>query len=71
LAKVLTAENSANCADATLYLGAIVNGVEPDVPIGPYRFPDHDELIALDAPAKAALAVLVFREPSLFGRWRD
>jgi len=48
-----------------------VNGVEPDVPIGPYRFPDHDELIALDAPAKAALAVLVFREPSLFARWRD
>jgi hypothetical protein len=71
-AKVITVENSGSCPDATQYLGVIVNGVEPNVLIGAYRFPDDDELIALDAPAKAALARSAFSlEPILFGKWRD
>jgi hypothetical protein len=57
LAKVITAENSGSCVDATQYLGAIVNGVELNVLIGAYRFPEDDDLIALDAPAQAALAI--------------
>jgi hypothetical protein len=70
-AKVITAENSGNCPDATQYLGVIVNGVEPNVLIGAYRFPDDDELVALDAPAKAAVARSPFSpEPILFGKWR-
>jgi hypothetical protein len=40
--------------------------------IGAYRFPDDDELIALDAPAKAAFVKSAFSlEPILFGKWRD
>jgi hypothetical protein len=71
-AKVITAENSRNCADATQYLGTIVNGVAENVLIGAYRFPDDDELIALDAPAKSTVARSVFAlEPILFGKWRE
>jgi hypothetical protein len=39
-AKLITAENSGNCPNALQYLGVIVNGVEPNVLIGAYRFPD-------------------------------
>jgi hypothetical protein len=70
--KVITAENSGNCPDATQYLGTIVNGVEENVLIGVYRFPNDDALIPLDAPAKASLAKSAFLlEPILFGKWRD
>ena len=71
-AKVITAENSGNCPDSTQYLGVIVNGVEENVLIGAYRFPDDDEIIALDASAKAALMSSAFLlEPILFGKWSD
>jgi hypothetical protein len=71
-AKVVTAQNSGKCPDAQQYFGTIVNGVEENVLIGAYRFPDDDELIALDAPAKATLARSAFSlEPILFGKWRD
>jgi len=50
----------------------IVNGVGENVLIGAYRFPNDDDLIALDAPAKAELVHSVFSlEPVLFGKWRD
>jgi hypothetical protein len=49
-----------------------VNGVEQNVVIGAYRFPDDNDLVALDAPAKAVFATSVFSlEPILFGKWRD
>lgn len=70
--KIITAENSRNCQNATQYLGTIVNGVEPNVLIGAYRFPDDNDLTALVAPAKAALVRSAFSlEPILFGKWRD
>jgi hypothetical protein len=70
--KVITAVNSGNCPDSTQYLGTIVNGVEENVVIGAYRFPDDDDLIALDGPAKASFARSAFSmEPILFGKWRD
>ena len=70
--KVVTAENSRTCLDATQYLGTIVNGVETNVLIGAYRFPDDDALLALDAPAKATFVRSAFSlEPILFGKWRD
>jgi len=70
--KLITAENSRSCPDAMQYFGVIVNGVEPNVLIGAYRFPDDDELSALDAPAKTAAAGSSLPpEPILFGKWRD
>jgi hypothetical protein len=71
-AKVITAENSSKCQDATQYLGVIVNGVGENVLIGAYRFPDDAGLIALDALAKANVAGSALPpEPILFGKWRD
>jgi len=71
-AKFITAENSRKCPDAQQYYGVIVNGVGENVVIGAYRFPNDDDLIALDASAKAELAISVFSlEPILFGKWRD
>ena len=71
-AKVITAENSAKCPDAQQYYGVIVNGVGENVLIGAYRFPNDDDLTALDASAKAELVHSIFSlEPILFGKWRD
>jgi hypothetical protein len=71
-AKVITAENSRKCPDAQQYFGTVVNGVGENVLIGTYRFLDDDELIALDAPAKAAFVKSAFSlEPILFGKWHD
>jgi hypothetical protein len=71
-AKIISAENSGNCPDFTQYLGTVVNGVEENVIIGAYRFPDDDELVALDASAKATFTRSAFSmEPILFGKWRD
>jgi hypothetical protein len=71
-AKVIAAENSRKCPDAQQYYGVIVNGVGENVLIGAYRFPNDENLIALDASAKAELVHSVFSlEPILFGKWRD
>lgn len=70
--KLITPENSRNCPDAMQYFGVIVNGVEPNVLIGSYRFPDDNELAALDSSAKASAARSALpSEPILFGKWRD
>ncbi len=70
--KVVTAENSRNCPDAAEYLGTIVNGVESNVLIGAYRFPDDVALVSLDAAAKDDFRRSAFSlEPILFGKWRD
>jgi hypothetical protein len=68
----VAAENSRKCPDAQQYYGVIVNGVGENVLIGAYRFPNDENLIALDASAKAELVHSVFSlEPILFGKWRD
>jgi hypothetical protein len=65
-------ENSAGCPNAQQYLGSIVNGVQPNVLIGAYRFPNDSDLDALNAPAKAAFVKSEFSiEPIMFGKWRD
>ena len=70
--KFVTADNSRDCPDAQQYFGVIVNGVEPNVLIGAYRFPEDKELLELDAAAKASYAKSFFSlEPILFGKWRD
>jgi hypothetical protein len=68
----VTKENSCPCPDAMQYWGTIVNGVEPNVLIGAYRFPGTQALTELDAPARAAFVRSAFSlEPILFGKWRD
>jgi hypothetical protein len=68
----VTAENSRKCPDAQQYFGTIVNGVEENVLIGAYRFPDDNGVVTLDAPAKATFVKSAFSlEPILFGKWLD
>ena len=46
--------------------------MEANVLMAVYRFPDDEELVALDAPAKTAFLRSAFAlEPILFGKWRD
>jgi hypothetical protein len=68
--QTVTAENSRACPDAQEYFGGIVNGVEPTVLIGAYRFPKDSDLAALDGPAKSAFVKSSFSiEPIMFGKW--
>lgn len=68
--KTITAENSRGCLDAREYLGSIVNGVQPTILIGEYRFPDDSTLTELDRPAKATFPNSPFSiEPIMFGKW--
>jgi hypothetical protein len=70
--KVITAQNSSDCPDAMQYFAVVVNGVEPNVLIGAYRFPEDNELSALGASAKASAARSALPpEPILFGKWRE
>jgi hypothetical protein len=70
--QTVTAENSRACPDAREYFGSIVNGVEPTVLIGAYRFPKDNDLAGLDGPAKATFVKSLFSiEPIMFGKWLD
>jgi hypothetical protein len=70
--KTITPENASACPNYRQYVGAIVNGVEPSILIGAYRFPNNPTLISLDAAAKAAWAPTANAVDTIrFGRWRD
>ena len=70
--QVVTAENSHNCPDMRQYLGSIVNGVEPTILIGAYRYPEDSDLVVLDPSAKKTYLNSPFSiEPIMFGKWRD
>jgi hypothetical protein len=51
--KTVTADNARACPDYQQYVGQIVNGLEPDIVMGAYRFPGNS-VIELQAAAKAA-----------------
>jgi hypothetical protein len=70
--KIITAENSKACPDAQEYVGRVVNGVDTNVVIGAYRFPNDAALMELDTAAKASASIGPFSlEPILYGKWRD
>jgi hypothetical protein len=70
--KIVTPQNAGSYPDAKQYYGKIVNGVEPNVVIGGYRFPNNDSIAGVDDAAKATISSMTFSgESILFGRWRD
>ncbi len=70
--KTVTAQNSAACPDVAQYDGKIVNGVDPMVTIGAYRFANDASLEALEPAAKQAESHGAFALDSiLFGKWSD
>ncbi len=70
--KIITAENAKACSDAQEYVGRVVNGVDTNVVIGAYRFPNDAALTELDAAAKTSASIDPSSlEPILYGKWRD
>jgi hypothetical protein len=49
-----------------------VNGVQPNVLIGAYRFPGDHALTEFEIPARVAFVrSATSLEPILFGKWQD
>jgi hypothetical protein len=73
--KVISAANSDSCPNAPQYHGKVVNGVDPNVVIGAYRFPAAKAITDVEEAAKAlplASPPTTFSTDAiLFGKWRD
>jgi hypothetical protein len=68
--KTVTSDNARACPDYQQYVGQIVNGLEPDIVMGAYRFPGNSVITELEPAAKAAVGPDVL-DAIRFGRWRD
>ncbi|HMK42675.1 MAG TPA: hypothetical protein VK445_00900 [Dissulfurispiraceae bacterium] len=68
--KTVTADNARACPDYQQYIGQIVNGLETDIVMGAYYFPNNATINELEAAAKAGAGANLF-DPLRFGRWRD
>jgi hypothetical protein len=70
--KTVTRDAAETCPDYEEYIGRIVNGVEPSVLIGAYRFPKNKSITDIEAAARAAwLSPAGSLDAVRFGRWRD
>jgi hypothetical protein len=70
--KVVTVENSGACPNAAQYYGKLVNGVDRNVLIGAYRFPNNAVITDLEQAAKVSSSSGAFSlDTILFGKWRD
>lgn len=70
--KVVTKDNSGNCPDVDQYVGKIVNGVERNILIGAYRFPNDAAITELETEARTSAASGPFAlDAVMFGKWRD
>jgi hypothetical protein len=73
--KTITGENARSCPNAAQYYGKLVNGVDPNVVIGAYRFPTNRAITEVEDAAKAlplANPPTTFSTDAiLFGKWRD
>jgi hypothetical protein len=68
----VTAENCGSCPNAPQYYGKIVNGVDPNVVIGAYRFPQNTLIAGVEAAAKTASSWGPFTLDAIFfGQWRN
>jgi hypothetical protein len=68
--KPVTADNARACPDYQQYIGQIVNGLETDIVMGAYHFPQDAAITELEATAKKAAGANLL-DPLRFGRWRD
>jgi hypothetical protein len=66
----VNASNATICPNFLQYDGKIVNGVERNILIGAYRFPENSAINDLNERAKSECAKMPV-DPLLFGRWRD
>jgi hypothetical protein len=68
--KIVSAQNARACPDYQQYVGQIVNGLEPDILMGAYSFPENSAITEQEPAAKAATGADVL-DAIRFGRWRD
>jgi hypothetical protein len=68
--KTVTADNARACSDYKQYIGQIVNGLETDIVMGAYRFPENRAITETEAAAKAGAGANLI-DALRFGRWRD
>jgi hypothetical protein len=68
--KTVTADNARACPDYRQYIGQIMNGLEPEIVMGTYRFARNTAIAELAAGAKAEAGANLLN-PIRFGRWRD
>jgi hypothetical protein len=68
--KSVTADNARACPDYQQYIGQIVNGLETDIVMGAYHFPQDAAITELEATAKKGAGANLL-DPLRFGRWRD
>jgi hypothetical protein len=70
--KTVSRENARACPNYEQYYGKAVNGVDPNIVFGAYRFPDNPAITAVEGTAKETASSGAFAlDAILFGRWRD
>jgi hypothetical protein len=70
--KSVSRENARACPNFEQYYGKVVNGVDPNIVIGAFRFPKNAAIGAVEAAAKEASSSGVFSlDAILFGKWTD
>jgi hypothetical protein len=70
--KTVSRENARACPNFEQYYGKVVNGVDPNLVIGAFRFPHNAAIGAVEAAAKEASSSGVFSlDAILFGKWTD
>jgi hypothetical protein len=69
--KTVSRENARACPNFEQYYGKVVNGVDANIMIGAYRFPDNPAIAAVEDSAKSTASSGAFAlDAILFGRWR-
>jgi hypothetical protein len=70
--KTVSRENARGCPDFEQYYGKVVNGVDPNIVIGAFRFPKNAAIGSVEAAAKEASSSGMFSlDAILFGKWQD
>jgi hypothetical protein len=70
--KSVSRDNASDCPNHEQYNGKVVNGVDANVVVGGFRFPQNSAIVAAESAAKQASANGAFAlDAILFGKWRD
>ena len=68
--KPVTADYARACPNYQQYIGQIVNGLETNIVMGAYHFPQDAAITEPEATAKKGAGANLL-DPLRFGRWRD
>ena len=70
--KTVNRDNARDCPNHGQYEGKIVNGVDANVLVGAFRFPENPPIAVVESAAKEVAATGAFALDAIrFGKWRD